>query len=1144
VLHWQARAFLATENAPGFSEPRWVFLAPLLKPVTRTENGAEAFAHAPLTPEILFGATSPVARWQGERGLPEPMLRTIAGWRSPFLPQAPAAPRLEALGTTRRVPAGERFRLSIALGGVLRAEYDVAALDGRALEITSEPAGPADAALLAEHGHLGDAPAVDLRLALALRLDGVELDRLAGGPAGDPVALSVTVTTPAFGREAHDFPLTRGGRYHLALAAGAPASSSASLAPPGAASPLVALGARYFAEVDRAATRVFDAYGLGAFTDVHLGIVGFEPVIERVAGLAVRVRPQFLLFDVPRIVVTPYGRAGQAPPADAGMHLAGELDALGIHEGPLPPHVEAMRLLGAESSFLEAAVPAERWAGQGLSAQQVLARATETGVRVFEETDVILRHRLLSGQIQAPPELVRALHAAAYAEEVVRVPEGPVAMPGASLLPPLTGFASYDPRTGAGQYLLGTGFHGGLYDITLDSMTGDVDPVLHADAVTPVHDLDATTGAGGRLKLTLKAPETARCVPRAEVDARGLAIPPGPDAGVQSGFCVYELERTGPDGTPALTAKVGAPCLAPPQPDPAVDALCRARLGERYGISVFLDDVPVFHATVNFADAFERGTAAWLDLLRPTPDAPARIEPPGMLGHLENFTFDDPQRRRFMGLDYVLRPDPRLPLVGRLTLVVQPQDASAAPITCESAQRRTGTYRLVADASTADAPGRRDVTPGLDPVVGALAATLSTVGLDFSVPTPGGPLGFDVTARGDFDDHKAPLGTRLRHAWDARAVTDDAGGVALLFGDGRGVVFRESRTCRAPQADGSCPSQDDPPQRILRPVRPSERGRLRRLTFVQPPVEGANDRIDDNGDGCTGEATGYEYLAADGTRFVFARAMSRQTPDRREAEPADADVAYLSSVRDTRGNGFDLVYADDPGGAGVELVEVRAMGGGDRPSGSALRFEYENQTVELPGDRDTIALRRLIRVEMRLAPEPPPALVPEADPPCAAAEVPPISDDWPSIGHVDLGYDAGRLTALRATRLDAANAPETRAWQLEWANGTDLWRLTMPGGGALTATMHAPTAGASGSHRPARSSTTRPCPTRSAGGHPRRGPSAICPCARGRPCSASIAPTAASWPSPRACPPRRPRPPVGVACPPPRRSVSSRRTTR
>ena len=42
----------------------------------------------------------------------------------------------------------------------------------------------------------------------------------AAGAAGDPALLVVRITTPAYGTEAETFPLARGGRYHIAIAAG------------------------------------------------------------------------------------------------------------------------------------------------------------------------------------------------------------------------------------------------------------------------------------------------------------------------------------------------------------------------------------------------------------------------------------------------------------------------------------------------------------------------------------------------------------------------------------------------------------------------------------------------------------------------------------------------------------------------------------------------------------------------------------------------------------------------------------------------------------------------------------------------------------------------------------------------------------
>jgi hypothetical protein len=623
ALHWQVRAWLPAANAPGFSEPRWVYLAPLLKQVTRSENGAETAPPGPLTPDVLYTAESPLTRWQSTLRPAAPTRRTLRPWSGPFLPQASPAPVLATLGVTRSVPPGELHRLTIEFAGRVALETHTVGLYRHVLSVTTEPATPADAARIAANDNLADTPAVDLGLSLSLRLDQVEQIRTASGAAGDPALLVVRVTTPAYGTEAETFPLARGGRYHIAIAAGH--AGSRELDP--AAEPLVDLGQRFYAGVDLAAERIFDAYGAGHFQDVHVGVVGFEPIVDRVAGLAVRVRPELLLFDMPRLITTPYGRAGQAPSPRDVMRPAGELDPLGIHEGPLAPLVEAMRLYGHETSFLEATVPGERYSGVGYSAQQVLARADEQGARVFEETDVILRHRLLAGDISAPEAMRAELFTAAENEEVVRVPAAPLPSPAGTRLPPLTGFTSYDPFTGAGRYILSPAFHGGLFDLGLETGRGDVDVRALFEGTTD-SNLVGPRGASadGALRITLTSPASARCAAGDEVRARGLPVPAGVDEG-SSGFCLFDIERLQPDGTLGLVERVGSACV-PGNPGDPLPPPCEIELWPHYGVAVFLDEVPVFQTQVDFAEVVDAGPQAWMDRLRPRRGARRASRPP------------------------------------------------------------------------------------------------------------------------------------------------------------------------------------------------------------------------------------------------------------------------------------------------------------------------------------------------------------------------------------------------------------------------------------------------------------------------------------------------------------------------------------
>jgi hypothetical protein len=412
-----------------------------------------------------------------------------------------------------------------------------------------------------------------------------------------------------------------------------------------------------------------------------------------------------------------------------------------------------------------------------------------------------------------------------------------------------------------------------------------------------------------------------------------------------------------------------------------------------------------------------------------------------MLGALTDFEFADDRRR--LSFTYHLPGEGWLPEAGRVTVAVTPIGADGDAAACTWAQRRTGTYRVMHDASSASPAGHLDDDPLVQSDTLTAQAQLSDLGLDFAVPTPGGALGLDVFMRGDAAGGLGVLGPRFRHLWEARVVSGARDQAALIFGDGSGVTWRAT-----PDAE-----------RAYTPDEAAERGRLRAVTYAQPPLSGPRESVpaDPDADGCVSPLPGWEYTAADGTRYVFARSESRDVPDRTQALPTQVDVARLSSVRDARDNGFDLVYADTPDG--LQLDEVRAMSG-SRPTGAALRFEYETLEVSVPGLAAPLTPTRLARVTLRRAQAAPEPLPPPAESPvCAAAAAAPSSDAWEVLGAVEFVYQNEVLGGLSAWRRGDDGSKEARRFAFHWTQsgtgegaGPVVSSIELPSGEAIAFT--------------------------------------------------------------------------------------------
>ena len=114
ALHWQVRAWVAADNAPGFRQPLWAHLSPLLKSVSVPPSSAAPMPPAP-TRAILQGAEAPLSAFLRAITPRPASRRAIVPWVSPLLPLAPAAEKLEVLATVRDAPVAERVRLTLRL---------------------------------------------------------------------------------------------------------------------------------------------------------------------------------------------------------------------------------------------------------------------------------------------------------------------------------------------------------------------------------------------------------------------------------------------------------------------------------------------------------------------------------------------------------------------------------------------------------------------------------------------------------------------------------------------------------------------------------------------------------------------------------------------------------------------------------------------------------------------------------------------------------------------------------------------------------------------------------------------------------------------------------------------------------------------
>ena len=1013
TTHWFVRAWLATNNAPGQSEAAWIHLAPLLKPVALSENGAEFVSLPPLTDDLLYGLEAPSALFSAA-GAPLSVTRTWPVWADRFLPQAPPVVKLASLGMVRAAPVSERWAVRLRLDGAPILTTDTAALYGERLGVDTVAADPASRALLdAAGGDLERAPVADLALALRFTRNDAVMGDSAPGPAGRAATLTVEVEHPAFGPTARTFDVRRGVRGALVLAAGRPNGTHT------AADRNAALGLRYFDALEAASTRILDAYGAEAVREPRVALVTLEPRVTDLGGLPISLTRDAVVLDVPGIVLTPYARAGDA----------GRL-------------VDALRLLGHESSHLEGRIPGEFYAGDGYSAQRVLATARAQGQRVFDVVDIELRHLLVSEQIAPPADLAREMYRLAYDDDWrVRVPERPVPAGDGAGQVALAAFVGFDPRTGAGAYLIEPALNGGYFLLARPMGGAGADggvlqawvDVSRAPALGP----ESASQAGGRLHLSLRAPRAGACVPQAEGAAAGAhGRPPAPSpTGHRCRFEAPAEPEAPVDFTWGATCRpcaAGAAVGCALDPDGGPANPCEVDpLGADKVVAVLLNGRPVFKAELPLARLFAAPDLNALVAQLPGADGLLpELRFPGQLGALTNFDRAGAETLRF---DWVFEAHPSLPEEGAWSVVVAPAATPSAEA-CAVVQQADGAWRITRRVNDG-APPNRTFGPFLEDDRGAESvAPIDTDSgqLRLTVPTrlrgpyPGGEVEFEARYASFDVDLDGDLGPGFRHTWDGRVSVGDGDAVTLHRGTAASVTWRRVRAARfengravpLPNADLLCGQRPfDADGHCWVPDRSDERGLLERrvaarLTSAEVP-------------GCVPAWAGFVYHATDGVRFFFEHDRARAWGSRASTPVGSARgpvEARLTRVRDPFDNGVDL--ARDPQTGRLEEVRTRVAGA---PGHHRMSLEYETFRVDRGPAGLSFEAERLRRVQLAALAAPwtaPP------DDPCLGTPAPGADGEGTILAEARFDYDAGRLTAVHdRVTLDAT--PE-RSTRFEW----------------------------------------------------------------------------------------------------------------
>ena len=987
--HWWVNAWLPVSRSTP-DDRRWMPLFPMLKPVSVPP--APDIAYPELTDDILYSRTAPLTRWLQRLGEPKLPARAIAPYRATFLTGG-MPPLLESTGVVREIPATEHHRLTLRLGSAPPRTLRTADLYNHPLTLESVPATDHDAAIIDAAGGIERTPAFALRLRLELHRDGQPLATTPAARPGDPAQLAVTIHAPD-GHRAHAFDLTHGARYSVAVGLGRTQRPSSD-------DPLHVVGQSYFRELRQSATRIFDLYDIATAQDVHVGLVGHEVEIVRVAGLPARMERRFIVLDMPGLTMAPYAR--------------------GPDRSREP---QALTLLGHQSSYLEGAVPQRFYGGEGWSAQAILAEARRRElplhrldltqhelIRELEPLVAIPREAweevadqvIGASGLTMPAELARQLRMQLSLRRTAVVPHAPLPSGFFPELPSLAGFVSFDPATGEGAYLIHPSLNGGFL------VTAEFRQPLGTGAVT-FSDIASLPRCGARndwragsqagaIRIKLRRLPAGYCAAdRNDHDPNGRLL----------GTCRHEVV----DDHGELTEISGQLCNPSSPPSFEVDRqqCTQSSFRSNFHVLVFLNGRLAWKQYFELEDIFAdgEGFAPWkadLPKLHDHRDAAPLdvLRTPGGLGFATGFTMS--ADGDLFAFDYYFDEDPRLPTFGGFDVYVFPQLGGDALLEeggdamCRVARHAQGNYSLLRGFSTAAPTGQLSYE-GISSDDGRYSHPGP---VELSVPTPGGQLSFQRSYNGSDTDLHAPLGPGWTHSHQMSVVPTTAGDVLLLRPNGQGTLWHQRH--HAPNAERALAYTFHNTD--------GDRGRLRRYTFEQPSKAPNPNR-------CAPRRTGYVYDDPTGRTYTFALARDRVTGRRPPDNPKDPIELVLTSVRDTSDNGFDYLYDPDS----LTLTQVVAIAAG-RPAHHALSFSYEELPVRtsIP-DLDDLRVDRLRSVALHYAADGLTRQAPARD--CDA----PVTSVAPAqiLAKVDFTYDGG-LPLEGATRtLALLDRPLTTTW--------------------------------------------------------------------------------------------------------------------
>ena len=892
-------------------------------------------------------------------------------------------------------------------------------LYGQNLTLEAVPATDDDAAIIAAAGGIERTPAFALRLRFELQRDGQPLATTPAARPGDPAQLDVTIHAPD-GQRAHAFDLTHGARYNLAIGLGRTRTRHEG-------DPLRVVGQQYFHRLRQSAQRIFDLYDIATAQDVHVGLVGHELEVVRVAGLPARIERRFIVLDMPGLTMAPYAR------------------------GPdRTREPEALTLLGHQSSYLEGAVPQNFYGGEGWSAQRILAetrrrqqplhrldltqneliRELEPLVAIPREAwEEVATQVIGATGLTLPAELARQLKMQLSLRRTAIVPHAPLPSGLHPDLPSLAGFASYDPQTGEGAYLIHPSLNGGFL------VTADFQKPLGPSAISHsdiVHlprcgtRNDWRHGAQhGVLSITLRRVLAGYChKDRNDLDPEGQPIGtcrhpvyvdepdpndprcPGPLAGTAEAVGLPE-DQICPAIQRLTALHTGALCTPPADHNQEIDReQCGpTSLRSRFNVVVFLNGRLAWKHLFDLDEinAAGEGLAPWLGALpvqlrhHDGDQTNKIIRYDTGMGYATNFQTDiDATWFRF---DYRFDDDPRLPALGNFDVYVYPQldDADAM---CRVGRHATGNYTLLRNFHTFAPPAQLDYA-GIGTDDGRFTHAAPQ---EFGVPTPGGPLTFQRFYNASAPDILSPLGPGWTHNHQSKILPTTSGDVVLLRPNGQAVLWHQRYNRPNEERGGVYTFQ----------ATGGDRGRLRRYSVHQPPRPGEPR--------CAPRQTGYIYTEPNGTRHFYELARDRAT-QRRPDTPGQPTELLRTRIRDLNDNGFDYIYDPET----YRLTQVLAITHGE-PAHHLLQLEYERLpvTTAIP-DLEDLHLDRLTSVSLGYSEAPLTRPPPQGD--CQWPLTPAQAQQV--LTRLDMSYDAGLpLHTVALTRFT-----EDRPIESTWTYG-------------------------------------------------------------------------------------------------------------